>query len=85
MIPNEVREAARFVSGYAASSNDWIVVKKEILKNLRPEFRKLFGLRDPITKKQRINDFDIQVAALWKSITGVGLILTQDGTSTKID
>jgi hypothetical protein len=64
-----------FVARYAADVSDWITIKKELLKSLPPQCRKRFSTRDPITKKQSMNDFEISLAKKWESITGKKLIL----------
>lgn len=70
IISEKILEALREVHAYAGNVDSWIVIKKEILKNLHPEERKTFSTRDPKTKKQRINDFEVELAKQWEAITG---------------
>ena len=62
-------DAIEHVFQYASCSNNWLVVKKEILKALPIEKRELFSTRDPITKKQRVNELERLLAKLWSSKT----------------
>lgn len=65
-----VLRALYFVFSYASHVDDWIVIKKELLKALPTEHRTLFSTRHPITKKQQINDFERQIAAQWSKMSG---------------
>lgn len=75
-ILSSVEQALAFVFSYAAHVDDWITVKKELLKALPPDDRRLFSTRDPITKKQRTNDFERAVAARWSEMTGRPVVFT---------
>jgi hypothetical protein len=54
---------------YASHINDWVSIKKEILKIIPVEERELFSTRDPKTKKQRTNDLERKLAQFWSSKT----------------
>jgi len=41
--------------------NNWLVVKKFLLKYLHPDIRKNFTTRHPKTKKHSLNEFEKQV------------------------
>ena len=69
-----IDESLNFVARYAANISDWITIKKELLKSLPPQYRKRFSTRDPVTKKQSMNDFEISLSKKWESITGKKLI-----------
>lgn len=71
-----VLEALAFVHSYAGHVDDWITIKKELLRALTPETRTLFSTRDPITKKQRTNDFERHVAEHWSEMTGRPVIFS---------
>jgi bis(5'-nucleosidyl)-tetraphosphatase len=66
----EIEQAMNFVLSYAPHVDDWIVIKKELLKSLRPETRTKFSTRDPVTKKQVMNDFERSLAERWFNMTG---------------
>lgn len=83
-ISNLVEEALSFVFSYASSTDDWLKIKKELLKTLPPSERVSFSKRDPVTKKQVINEFDVLVAFRWKQLTGKDVILRQDGHEKNI-
>lgn len=71
-----ILSALDFVHSYAGHIDDWLVVKKELLKALPPEERTAFSTRDPVTKKQRTNDFERLVAARWSEMTGRPVVFT---------
>jgi len=70
-----LNEAIDVVSSYAGGITDWVVIKKELLKTLTPADRMYFSTRDPVTKIQRLNDFERIVIDLWQQKTGIRLIL----------
>ncbi len=72
----KVAEALIFVYNYAANIDDWLVIKKELLKALPSDVRTQFSTRDPVTKKQRTNDFERMVAERWSETTGRPVIFT---------
>lgn len=55
--------------------NDWLVVKKYILKYLPPSIRKNFSTRHPKTKKHIISPFDKKVINLYYKHFKVRLVL----------
>lgn len=73
-IEKVLNDVITFVFSYVGDTNDWVTVKKEILKNLPSRYRTLFSTRDPITKKQRMNDFEKFMMKKWFKITGNKLI-----------
>jgi hypothetical protein len=78
MMDTKVEEALRLVNAYAGSITDWKVLKKELLKNLPFQQRKLFSTRDPLTKKQNFNEFEEVVCKRWKDITGIDVIFKRN-------
>jgi len=68
-------EEVRFVSTYTSNCDDWVTVKKEVMKGLPPKLRKNFSTRDPKTKEQNLNKFEKNIINYYKEITGTGLIL----------
>jgi hypothetical protein len=65
----------KFVSTYAEECDDWVTVKKEVMKSLPPKLRKNFSTRDPKTKEQSLNKFEESIIIYYKEITGIGLVL----------
>ena len=74
-MDEKVKEAIRFVFSYAKDVTDWKTIKKELLKFLPAEQRKLFSTRDARTKKQIINEFEEAVIKEWQELTGTNLYL----------
>ncbi len=72
---SKIYEALDEVFIYAHDVDEWIVIKKELLKLLHPTDRKLFSTRDPITKKQCANEFERVLAERWSGMTGRDVIL----------
>jgi hypothetical protein len=68
-------EAINLVASYAGNVNDWMIIKKELLKTLSSHDRMYFSTRDPKTKEQSMNQFEKIVAEKWYNKTGVYPIL----------
>ncbi|NBP03958.1 MAG: hypothetical protein EBU90_28445 [Proteobacteria bacterium] len=68
-------EAISIVSSYVGPTNNWMIIKKELLKTLSPQDRMYFSTRDPVTKKQTMNTFEKIVAEKWRDKTGIYPIL----------
>ena len=77
-MTTKIDNALESVFAYAGHIDEWIVVKKELLKNLNSEERVSFSTRDPITKKQRTNDLERTIAKRWSDLTGRPVIFTAD-------
>ena len=69
-LSERIHEALSEVHAYAGHVDDWITIKKEILKSLPPQERRAFSTRHPITKKQSMNEFERKVANQWEELTG---------------
>lgn len=69
-------EALTFVYAYAADVDDWVVIKKELLRELPHELRSLFSSRDPVTKKQRPNELELKLAERWSVMSGRTVLFT---------
>lgn len=57
--------------------DDWLIVKKYLLKYLNPKARKLFSTRNSKTKKHTLSDFDIKIINIYKEKTGIELKLNE--------
>lgn len=77
-IPDKIWDAINYVMQYASKSEDWLAVKKEILWILPNKYRKYFGRRHQITRKNILNDFDQLVIDYWHSETGKTLKLAEE-------
>lgn len=60
MIDTKIIELLEDLSEYY-KENDWLVVKKFLLKYLHPDLRKKFTTRHHKTKKHTLNDFENKV------------------------
>ena len=75
IIDDRILEQLEFVAGYVQECDDWIEVKKQIMRGVPSNLRKLFSTRDPVTKEQSLNDFEKQLISIWYKKTGVKLKL----------
>lgn len=84
MNKDTLDEVIDFVSSYVGDAVDWIVIKKELLKTLSPTDRMYFSTRDPMTKKQRMNEFEKVVAERWYQKTGNRLIFNHHDEAKRL-
>ena len=75
MIPDRIIEQIDFVASYAGSCDDWVTIKKQIMRGIPSQLRKNFSTRDPITKEQRLNQFEQRVINYYRDLTGTSLVL----------
>ncbi len=68
-------EAVQHVASYMGDRDDWVDVKKEIMRCVRPELRRLFSRRDQATRDQRPNDFDLAVLEMYSELSGVRMVI----------
>jgi hypothetical protein len=73
MIPPKIIDQISLISQYAEDCDDWVTIKKEIMKSIPSQMRKLFSRRDPITKEQSPNEFDLAVIDYYYETTGIKL------------
>jgi hypothetical protein len=77
VIPDRIIAEIKNISEYTEDCDDWVEIKKEIMKRIPSNLRKNFSRRDPITKEQIPNEFDMNVINYYYSLTGIKLkILT---------
>lgn len=60
------------------NQDGWMDFKKIMLRTLPSKMRKNFSTRDPITKKQSLNNFEEDIIEVYFEKTGVKLILEED-------
>ena len=58
--------------------NDWMDFKKIMLRTLPSSMRKKFSTRDPKTKKQSLNEFEVRMIDTYFKKTGVLLKLEEN-------
>ena len=76
-IENKIKELASEI-GDVYRGNDWLIVKKYILKYLNPKFRVVFSKRNVKTKKHYLNNFEIELIDFYETKFNVRLILDED-------
>ena len=76
-VNNKVEELAEEI-GCVYSGNDWLVVKKYILKYINPKHRTVFSKRNVKTKKHILNDFEEKVINFYENKFDVRLVLNED-------
>ena len=74
-IPDKIIEQLETVSSYVGDCDDWVTVKKEIMNGIPSSLRKNFSTRDPKTKEQWLNSFEIGIIETYREMTGIDLIL----------
>lgn len=76
MIPDKLKERIDEVVGYVgATTDDYLLVKRQLINTFPSSSRSLFSARHPCTKKHELNDFDKAVIAYWYLQTGVQLAI----------
>ena len=58
--------------------NNWLIVKKYILKYSSSEIRRLFSTRNPKTKKHSLNDFEKDILIYCKDLYKRELYLLEE-------
>ena len=71
----KIEEAIKFVHAYAPEINEWKILKKELLRSLPSNHRKLFSTKDKFTRKMNFNEFEKTVFDYWTKLTGIELYL----------
>lgn len=74
-IPKRIEQQIFEVAQYAGLCDDWVTIKKEIMKGCPSHLRSLFSTRDPITKEQRTSSFDRDVIKAYENISGICLVI----------
>ena len=74
-LPHIVLQQIEEVAKYAYDCDDWVTIKKEIMKGCPSKLRGLFSRRHPITKEQVPNEFDKSVIDYFEKVSGQKLII----------
>lgn len=82
-VPSEILEAMDDVFLCAPHVDQWIVLKRAILNSIRPELRKLFSTRHPVSKRTWTNDMELELARRWSELTGRPIIFKDDEGPTR--
>lgn len=57
--------------------HDWLLIKKYLLRYLKPEVRKNFSTRDPKTKKHIVNPYEEDIIKLYYNKFNIKLVLDE--------
>lgn len=71
-ITELLEEIGEFYKG-----NDWLLIKKYLLRYLKPVIRKNFSTRDSKTKKHIINSYEEKIINLYYKTFNVKLVLDE--------
>lgn len=63
--------------GEIYKENDWLLIKKYLLRYLHPNTRKNFSTRDPKTKKHIINSYEEKIISMYYNKFNVKLVLDE--------
>ena len=64
--------------GQFYQGNDWLVVKKYILKYLNPNYRRQFSTRDEKTKKHITNEFENKLIDFYEKKFNTRLVIKDE-------
>ena len=74
-IPERILEEIDMCIFMLEDSRDWLSLKKIILRTIPSELRAHFSTRDPKTKLQTLNEFELKLIDIYKKRTGIHLVL----------
>ena len=77
MIDVKIKELLEDLSEYY-KENNWLIVKKFLLKYLHPDLRKNFTTRHHKTKKHTLNEFEIRIISYYYDKFNVRLELYEE-------
>ena len=73
-----VEEVFKRVASAKLDCDDWVEIKKLVMKQVAPSHRKVFSKRDPKTKNHPpLNHFETRMKDLYFKISGVTLVLRE--------
>jgi len=77
-MSKSVIKKLEFIATYANDVTDWATIKKELIKQIPVNERKMFSKRDSKTKRLHLNDFERHLLQRWKKLTGSELFIDCD-------
>jgi hypothetical protein len=73
-----VKEVFKKTASLKLECDDWVEIKKLVMKQVAPSHRKVFSRRDQKTKNHPpLNMFENEMKDLYKEISGTGLVLRE--------
>ena len=70
-----IKEFFKEVSVYAGDCDDWVEIKKEVMKYLSAPVKSNFSRRHPVTKNHTLNQFEEEMINYYKELTGILLVV----------
>ena len=70
-IPEKILRELRLLVENDLRCNEWMTLKKFLLKTVPPDLRSSFSRRDPKTKIQRINEFEANLIDTYERMSGI--------------
>jgi len=75
--PNPIENLLEEI-GEVYEGNDWLIIKKYLLRYSHPELRKKFSTRNQKTRKHTINDYEQDLIDKYYKIFNIKLVLDED-------
>jgi hypothetical protein len=75
LIPDRIAVQLEEVASYVGDCDDWVTIKKEVMRGIPPALRKNFSTRHPKSKEQWLNPFEMQLIENYEKLTGITLVL----------
>ncbi len=86
VIPSHILAHIEFLTANMAEETDWLTVKKQLLRVLKPRDRKNFTTRDQLTKRHMpFNPFERAIREHWQQLTGNILEMPLDKRLDDVD
>ena len=77
-IPEKILRELQLLVENDLRCDEWITLKKFLLKTISPDLRSSFSRRDPKTKIQRINEFEADLIDTYERMSGI-ILQRRDG------
>ena len=84
MIDKEIKDLLNEINS-VYKGNDWLVIKKYILKSLNPKKRSNFSTRDYLTKKHTLNVKEIEIINFYVENYGIKLEIKESDKHKESD
>tara|TARA_B100000214_G_C23852860_1_gene574260 strand:- start:397 stop:663 length:267 start_codon:yes stop_codon:yes gene_type:complete len=74
-MSQRIYDQVDFVMSYAGDCDDWVTIKKEVMKGIPSNLRKNFSTRDAKTKNHTLNNFEREIINYYRDRSGIHLIV----------
>jgi hypothetical protein len=82
MLEETIKDLLEDISEYY-KENDWLVIKKFLLRYSHPSIRKNFSTRHEKTKKHTLNKYELEIINYYNTKHGVRLVLNEKDKHTE--